>query len=121
MPVFKHGVSSQVQTNYANFPINRRTLAIRYPGGRGCACVPAFFLYYLHPLHNFFCNIVPKVGHCLRMVIMWVYALHHHACNPPTPHAKVCRCLCGACSLARVKRCLKVIYLKVYIFYTLHG
>ena len=54
-------------------------------GGRGRASAPAFLSYYLHPLHNFFCNIAPKVGRYLRMVMMWGQASHHHACKSHTP------------------------------------
>ena len=57
----------QFLTRSATLPyaINRRTFAYTlgtHPGGRGCACAPAFFLYYYHPPHNFFCNIAPSLG-----------------------------------------------------------
>ena len=74
MSVFKHLCLSLVMTDSANHALNRRVFAYTlgtHPGGRGCACAPAFFLYYLHPLHNFFCNNAPRVGRCLRMVMMW--------------------------------------------------
>ena len=55
------------------------THACTHLGGRGCACAPAFFLYYYHPPHNFFCNIAPFMGRCLHMVIMGCksYATHY--------------------------------------------
>jgi len=58
------------------------THACTHLGGRGCACAPAFFLYYYHPPHNFFCNIAPFMGRCLHMVIM---GCKSHATHPPSP------------------------------------
>jgi len=57
-------------------------------GGRGCACAPAFFLYYYHPPHNFFCNIAPFMGRCLHMVIMG-YKSHatHYGIHPCPPYS----------------------------------
>ena len=89
MSVFKHVCLSLVIASSANHALNRRAFAYTLgtqPGGRGCACAPAFFLYYLHPLHNFFCNIAPRVGRCLRIVIMWGHTLHASIqCIPDTP------------------------------------
>ena len=71
-------------------------------GGRGCACAPAFFLYYYHPPHNFFCNIAPFMGRCLRMVIMGCKSHATHTPKPPTQHglgSRVCVCsLEGKCA-----------------------
>ncbi len=77
--VFMHLWLSLVMTDSANHALNRRVFAYTlgtHPGGRGCACAPAFFLYYVYPLHNFFHNVAPKVGRCLRMVMMWGQATH---------------------------------------------
>ena len=41
--------------------LNSRTPGA-HAGGRGCACAPAFFLYYYHPPHNFFRNMPPLMG-----------------------------------------------------------
>ena len=41
--------------------LNSRTHGA-HAGGRGCACAPAFFLYYYHPPHNFFRNMPPWMG-----------------------------------------------------------
>ena len=54
-------------------------------GGRGCACALAFFLYYYHPPHNFFCNIAPFMGRCLHMVIMGCKSHATHYLIPPSP------------------------------------
>jgi len=104
--VFKGLWSSLVMTNSANHALKRRVFAYTlgtYPGGRGCACAPAFFLYYVYPLHNFFCNNAPRVGRCLRMVMMWGHTStppYNPYLIPPYPHARACRALCGGCSLA---------------------
>ncbi len=59
------------------------THACTHLGGRGCACAPAFFLYYYHPPHNFFCNIAPFMGRCLHMVIMGCKSHATHSPRPP--------------------------------------
>ena len=61
------------------------THACTHLGGRGCACAPAFFLYYYHPPHNFFCNIAPFMGRCLHMVIMGCKPQATHYLIPPSP------------------------------------
>ena len=135
-------------TDSTNHALKRRVFAYTlgtHPGGRGCACALAFFLYYLHPLHNFFCNIAPKVGRCLRMVMMWGHAHQLPCSTPPYPPCKACMYLYGGCSLERGGAWLlcdyqagdeltrenqetpsqyleeKVIYLLAYRFYILHG
>lgn len=92
--VFKGLWLSLVMTNSANHALKRRVFAYTlgtHPGGRGCACAPAFFLYYVYPLHNFFHNVAPKVGRCLRMVMMWGHTstLSYNVCLiPPYPPCK---------------------------------
>ena len=77
--VFMRVWLSLVMTNSANHALNRRAFVYTlgtHPGGRGCACAPAFFLYYVYPLHNFFHNVAPKVGRCLCMVTTGGQATH---------------------------------------------
>ena len=94
--VFKGVWLSLVMTNSANHALNRRVFAYTlgtHPGGRGCACAPAFFLYYVYPLHNFFHNVAPKVGRCLRMVTTGGQAIHAPMQSMPSTPTPPCKSL----------------------------
>ena len=89
---------SLVMTNSANHALNRRAFVYTlgtHPGGRGCACAPAFFLYYVYPLHNFFHNVAPKVGRCLCMVTTGGQAIHAPMQSMPSTPIPPCKSLQG--------------------------
>ena len=61
IPLFMHGVQFLKKITSSKNVLNSRTPGA-HAGGRGCACAPAFFLYYYHPPHNFFRNMPPWMG-----------------------------------------------------------
>jgi len=61
IPLNMHGVQFLKKITSSKIVINSRTPGA-HAGGRGCACAPAFFLYYYHPPHNFFRNMPPLMG-----------------------------------------------------------
>jgi len=94
--VFKGVWLSLVMTNSTSRALKRRVFAYTlgtHPGGRGCACAPAFFLYYVYPLHNFFHNVAPKVGRCLRMVTTGGQATHAPMQSMPSTPTPPCKSL----------------------------
>ena len=82
IPLFMHGVQFLKKITSSKIVLNSRTPGA-HAGGRGCACAPAFFLYYYHPPHNFFRNMPPLMGLHLRMVMMGTCPPHP---SPPHPH-----------------------------------
>ena len=61
IPLNMHGVQFLKKITSSKIVLNSRTPGA-HAGGRGCACAPAFFLYYYHPPHNFFRNMPPWMG-----------------------------------------------------------
>ena len=61
IPLFMHGVQFLKKITSPKNVLNSRSHGA-HAGGRGCACAPAFFLYYYHPPHNFFRNMPPLMG-----------------------------------------------------------
>ena len=76
IPLFMHGVQFLKKITSSKIVLNSRTPGA-HAGGRGCACAPAFFLYYYHPPHNFFRNMPPWMG--LR------FAHGYYGGTPTTP------------------------------------
>ena len=97
--VFMHTLQLLTRIAILIYAIKRRTQRT-HMGGRGRACALAFFLYYYHPPHNFFCNNAPRAGLCLHMVMMGCYAITHprkssfHAPLPPVQHDLVSEGIC---------------------------
>jgi hypothetical protein len=61
IPLNMHSVQFLKKITSSKNVLNSRTHGA-HAGGRGCACAPAFFLYYYHPPHNFFRNMPPWMG-----------------------------------------------------------
>ena len=69
IPLNMHAVQFLKKITSPKNVINSRTHGA-HAGGRGCACAPAFFLYYYHPPHNFFRNMPPLMGLRFALVMM---------------------------------------------------
>ena len=84
IPLNMQGVQFLKKITSPKNVINSRTHGA-HAGGRGCACAPAFFLYYYHPPHNFFRNMPPLMG--LRFAHGYDGVKAHLFDAPNYPHA----------------------------------
>jgi hypothetical protein len=80
IPLNMHAVQFLKKITSPKNVLNSRTHGA-HAGGRGCACAPAFFLYYYHPPHNFFRNMPPLMG--LRFALVMMGGMPH---APIPPH-----------------------------------
>jgi len=118
IPLNMHSVQFLKKITSSKNVINSRTHGA-HAGGRGCACAPAFFLYYYHPPHNFFRNMPPLMG--LRFALVMMGA----SLTPPYPHTSphnmaslprvlICSlgCKCGVRSLIYKEGCSAFMWLR---------